>query len=485
MSERTPNEPTTDPAPGRLVVVSNRLPVVLSRGEEQGWRARPGSGGLVTAMAPVIERRGGVWIGWSGISDVPTDELHPALAAATSEAGYDLVPVPLSADEERGFYEGFANKMIWPLFHDLQTVAMFSRAYWSTYRAVNRRFAQTIAATVEVEDAVWIHDYHLMHVGADLREAGHRGPLSFFLHIPFPPLDVFAKLPWREQVLKALLSYDLLGFQTLRDQRNFIHCVRNLLPGARARRDGGFITARLGERRTRIWHFPIGIDFDEFADHAEQQEVADQAWYLHEDLPERHIILGVDRLDYTKGIPERLKAFETFLERHPELHRKVTMVQVVVPSRVDLPSYDELKTNIERMVGGINGRLTQSGWVPIHYIFRSLDRRELLGYYRAAEVALVTPLKDGMNLVAKEYCASSIEGQGVLILSEFAGAAGQLGPDALLVNPHDVDGTAAAIERAITMPLNERQARMTRLREGIRSQDVHWWVEAFMRAWLG
>jgi trehalose 6-phosphate synthase len=313
--------------------------------------------------------------------------------------------------------------------------------------------------------------------------AGSKARIAFFLHIPFPPLDVYVKLPWRFQLLHALLAYDLVGFQTLRDRRNFLQCVRALIHEARAIGKGQIVSIQHGGREVRIGAFPIGIDYNDFVKRASTPEVTQKAEALRAQLPNRQLILGVDRLDYTKGIPWRLEAFRNALTRYPELRERVTLVQVVIPSREDIPRYHELKTRIEGLVGEINGQFTQpGGWVPIHYVFRSIENTDLLAYYRAAEIALVTPLKDGMNLVAKEYCACSIEEDCVLILSEFAGAAPQLQGGALLVNPYDVEGVADAMRLAFHMPSDERRGRMRRMRRAIRKQEIYWWADSFLRA---
>ncbi len=463
------------------MAVSNRLPIRLNR-EGDKWSIKPGSGGLVTALAPVLKNRGGLWIGWSGGTN--DADLAGLMGPASRQAGYTLFPVPLSEDEVRDYYYGFANEIIWPLFHDLQTRCNFLPRYWYQYLKVNQRFAEITALYSRETDYVWVHDYHLMHVAHALKEMGVERQVGFFLHIPFPPLDIFMKLPWRAQILKALLEYDLLGFQTLRDRRHFLHCIQTLIPGVKVRGRGPVAKAYVGDREVRIGAFPISIDFEAFARDAASKEVADTAWYLHEALPERQVILGVDRLDYTKGIPERLYAFKDVLERFPELRGKISLVQVVVPSREEVAEYQTLKSEIERLIGEINGRFTTSGWVPIHYLYRSLDRYELLAYYRLAEIALITPLKDGMNLVSKEYCACNLEGNGVLILSEFAGAAAQLHRWAIMVNPYDVEGVSNAIHRAFHMNHGERKAKMRRLRRAIKRKDIFWWVNTFLKAAL-
>jgi trehalose 6-phosphate synthase/phosphatase len=464
----------------RLVVVSNRLPVVVTRGEDDRLTIDPGHGGLITALAPVLRNRGGLWIGWPGISGEA--DIDDELAASHRDIGYDLKPVMLTEDEVDGFYYGFSNEIVWPLFHDLQSRCNFDPAYWKTYCRVNEKFVRVISGNTQPGDYLWVHDYHLLLVAPGLRERGFRGTIGFFLHIPFPPLDLFVKLPWRFQFLTALLHYDLIGFQTSRDRRNFIQCIRSLIRGAEVEGRGRVLLVRAGGREIRVGVFPIGIDCKDFEHQAGTKEVSEQAWYIHENLPNRQIVLGVDRLDYSKGVPHRLLAFRTALARFPELIENVSLVQVVVPSRENIPEYQLLRTEIEQLVSQINGEFTQAGWIPVHYIFRSLNRTELLAHYRTAEIGLVTPLKDGMNLIAKEYCACSLEENCVLILSEFAGAAAQLQRGALLVNPYDVEGVAEAIYQAFTMDPEEKRLRMRRLRQSVRKQDIFWWVDSFLHA---
>ena len=466
----------------RMIIVSNRLPVVIANDAHERWTVRGGSGGLVTALAPVLRHRGGTWVGWPGVPAEREAPVADLLERATTDAGYTLHAVPLSQQEVDDFYYGFSNEITWPLFHDLQSHCVFRPQYWQVYEEVNRRFAHAVLEHCAESDFIWIHDYHLMSVGKTLREAGSCSPSAFFLHIPFPPLDIFLKLPWRFEILRHLLEYDLVGFQTPRDKKNFVQCVRSLAKDVTVGRSRPLTALHTHNRRVLVGAFPISIDFDEFADAAASREVADTAWYVHEDLPNRKILLGVDRLDYTKGIPEKLEAFRAALRKYPDLHRKVSLIQIVVPSRHHIPRYARLKQEIERRVSEINGEFTRPGWVPIHYIYRHLDRRELLAYYRTAEIALITPLKDGMNLVAKEYCASNLEGNGVLILSEFAGAVAQLHRWALLVNPHDSEGIADAIHRAFTMTEEERRRRMLRLRRSVRRQNIYWWVDSFLAA---
>lgn len=470
--------------PKRLVVVSNRLPMVLSRAGPHEWEIQPGSGGLVTALGPVLKHRGGLWIGWLGLpeSECPSEEyLQDLVTAGTNKAGYSLKYVNLSKEEIDKFYYGFSNEILWPLFHDLINHCNFEQSYWEIYQRVNRKFAEEVILNTDADDYIWVHDYQLILVASELRRIGMDRQIGFFLHTPFPPLDIFLKLPWRFQILEALLEYDLIGFQTVRDRKNFIGCVR-ALHGYQISGRGHVNSISTDKRQVLVGAFPISIDYREFTDFAKTSGVADEAWIIHANLPGRQIILGVDRLDYTKGIIHRLKAFENALSRYPDMRRKVTLLQVVVPSRQNVNEYDKLKQEIERLVGEINGKFTEVGWTPVHYIYRSIPRKELVAYYRTCEIALVTPLKDGMNLVAKEYCASSIEDDGILILSEFAGAAAQLYPNALIVNPYDLERVADAIYDAFTMPRETRRLMMRRLRASIQRNDIVKWVNSFLRA---
>lgn len=464
----------------RLIVVSNRLPAVFRKDGDGQWHVQPGSGGLVTALVPVLRDRGGIWIGWPGTPEGGT-ELESTVARASKQLGYMLKPVMLSTAEVQDFYHGFANEILWPLFHDLPSLCNFEPRYWQTYRQVNRRFAEVIRQTAVAEDLIWIHDYHLMGVAAELRRLGVKSGIGFFLHIPFPPLDIFAKLPWRMALLQALLQCDLIGLQTVRDQRNLVQCLQFLLKGIRVQGKGQVLTATTRDREVKIGHFPISIDYHGFLKQAATQGVANKVKAIRDSFPKRKCIFSLDRLDYTKGIPCRLQAFREALARYPELQGGVSLLQVIVPSRIDIPDYARLKTMIEQLVGEINGEWARPGeWLPVWYVFGHLGPMDLIAYYRAADIALVTPLKDGMNLVAKEYCACSEE--GVLILSEFAGAAAQLGTGALLVNPYDTEGVADAIYRAYCMRGEERRARMRRLQRSVHKHDVFWWADAFLRA---
>jgi len=444
------------------------------------WQVQPSPGGLVTALGPILSERGGLWIGWPGMLEkVDLDKL---LASASRDFGYVLEPVSLTKEEMNQYYFGFSNEIIWPLFHDLQTRCNFNPAYWKTYQAVNHKFAEVIAENARMEDYIWVHDYQLMLVAKELRSMGVENKVGFFLHTPFPALDIFMKLPWRMQILSALLEYDVVGFQTRRDRNNFVYCIETMLKGLHVDARKQVSTIMTPKREIRIGSFPISIDFKDFARRAASADVTQAAKQLREAIPNQQIVLSVDRLDYSKGIPEKLHAFRNALERFSDLRGKITLVQIAVPSREDILQYRALKTEIEGLISEINGRFSRSGWTPVHYMFRSLERTELLAYYRAADIALITSLKDGMNLVAKEYCAANVDKSGVLILSEFAGAAIQVRRDALLVNPYDIEGVADAIYQAYGMNIDERRWRMQRLRKSVARRDVFWWVNSFLQA---
>ncbi len=463
----------------RIVFVSNRLPVMIEKTPE-GLRVEPSSGGLVTALRPLLNDCAGVWIGWTGTD--ASRGVERILQEHSRRSTFAFRPVFMSREERSRFYRGFSNEVLWPLFHDLQSRCNFDPTYWDTHLTVNRKFAEKAASEAHPGDLIWVHDYHLMSVAASLRQLGVDERLAYFHHIPFPSPDIFEKLPWREEVLTALLDFNIVGFQTARDRRNFVACLRHFVKAAEIRAVGDHVIVDERGRTTLIGAFPISIDFDEFARGAANEQVAARASQLIQGLQGCRILLGVDRLDYTKGIPERLAAFRHLLEFHPEVHGKVTLVQVVVPSREDIPEYRELKAQIQRAVSEINGHFGEPDWVPVHYIHRSLDRAELLAYYRAADIALITPLKDGMNLVSKEYCAARVSNDGVLILSEFAGAAFQLRQGAILVNPYHTRAVADAIRVALEMPPAEQRRRMRRLRERVRRENIFHWRDTFCRS---
>lgn len=472
------------PTTRRLLVVSNRLPIVLEK-KDSGWSLKPGSGGLVSALAPVLSHRGGLWIGWPGLPLEKGGAWEAVLAGGYRDRGYDLVPVLLSNEEVHGFYEGFANGILWPLFHDLVGRCEFDPSFWYTYLQVNRKYAEAVIEHSQGDDFVWVQDYQLIHVAQFMRDLGEPRKVGFFLHIPFPPLDILLKLPWRAQILNALLAYDLIGFQTARDSRNFLTCLTHLMKEVEICESGPLAKVRMGNRTVQVGAFPIGIDYKSFEETAFTEEVGRRVADLRKRMGAIPLVIGVDRLDYTKGLPERLEAFRSLLRRYPEMREKAIFLQIVVPSREGVAEYQALKANIERLVGEINGEFSVAGWVPVQYHYKSLSRRDLVALYRIARVGFVTSIKDGMNLVAKEFCACQVDKCGVLILSEFAGAAAQLQGGALLVNPHDIEGMADALKTALQMDENERRERMETMQGVLREQDIFWWVDTYLLAALG
>lgn len=485
-----------DPSPasrpqGRCIVVSDRLPIVLTRAGGQGWRVSPARGALIAALTAVLRARRGVWVGWPGVAQEETPGLRRVLAGAIHEGGFSLRPVMLTAQEKRHGHGGFSGEVVWPLFHGLAAECNFHPAHWQAFLQVNRKFARATARTLARgaagADLVWAHDPLLMNLAVELRRLRAACRTAFFLHLPFPAPDLFRQLPWRERLLAGLLAFDRVGFQTEQDLESFLACVRLLAPDAVATPAGGGRRALHGALAgvpfsLQIGAFPIGIDARQIEARAARPEVAARAATLRRSFPGQQLVVGVDRVDRAHGIPEKLRAFAALLADHPELQERVTLAQIANPSRESLPRHDALRTEIERVVGEVNGVFGRPGWVPVHYIHRELETDELLSWYRAADAALVTPLKAGMHLMAKEYCAACLDLRGALVLSEFAGAALQLAADALPVNPFDTQGVARALRRALKMQDRERAARMRRLRAEVRAHDIFWWADSFLAA---
>jgi trehalose 6-phosphate synthase len=452
----------------RLLVVANRLPVHrVRRGGASVWATSPG--GLVSALTPILRESDGVWIGWPGVAG-------KRLANFTHD-GIDQVPVQISQREIDGFYHGFSNETLWPLYHDAVRTPTFDPDWWGPYVDVNVRFAQATAEAMRDDDVVWVHDYQLQLVPSLLRALRPDARIGFFLHIPFPPVELFAQLPWRRELLRGLLGADLIGFQTRGGAQNFL-AVAKRYAGAEIAGD----VATLDGHRTRVGAFPISIDYalhDEIARGPAAVAVVER---LKRRLgPQRRILLGVDRLDYTKGIDERLRALESLFQSRVLSPSTAVYLQIAVPSREVVRDYVKLRSQVEQRVGRINGMYGEPGRSAVHYLYRSLPTEELVGYYRAADVMLVTPLRDGMNLVAKEYIASRVDNDGVLVLSEFAGAATEL-RQALLVNPHSVADLADTIRDALAMPKHEATQRMSALRRTVRTHHVHRWSRQFLEA---
>ncbi|MEJ8282229.1 alpha,alpha-trehalose-phosphate synthase (UDP-forming) [Pseudonocardia spirodelae] len=454
-----------------LVVVANRLPVDLERHPDGSttWKRSPG--GLVTALEPTLRAREGAWVGWPGVPDA---EVEPF-----AEDGLSLFPVTLTAQEVADYYEGFSNGTLWPLYHDVVAPPQFHRHWWRAYTAVNQRFAEEVAKVAAHGATVWVQDYQLQLVPGRLRELRPDLRIGFFLHIPFPPVELFRQLPWRTRIMEGLLGADLVGFHTDGGVRNF-HWLAQELAGATPDRDPEIV--QHGGRRIRLGAFPISIDSGRLDALSRTPEVEKRAAEIREELGNpKKIILGVDRLDYTKGIDVRLRAFHELLAEQRVTVDDAVMIQLATPSRERVEHYQQMRNDIEQAVGRINGEFARVGHPAVHYLHRSLPREELAAFFLAADVMLVTPLRDGMNLVAKEYIACRHDDGGCLVLSEFAGAAIEL-TSALLVNPHDTDGVKEALHAALTMGPEEGAKRMRTLRRQVMDHDVDRWAAAFLEA---
>ncbi len=452
----------------RLIVVANRLPLRrVGPSAAARWEQSPG--GLVTAVEPILRQVGGAWVGWTGAPGrSPRAFMHE---------GMRVTPVPLSEREVDGFYHGFSNRTLWPLYHDAIRTPEFNPAWWEPYEEINRRFAAKAAKTARPGDLVWVHDYQLQLVPAMLREMRPDLRIGFFLHIPFPPEELFAWLPQREAIVRGLLGADVVGFQTYANAMNFARAAREY-----AGAEGAAGELDFEGRVVRAASYPISIDFGWFDTAAASPEAARESQQLRQRVGSaRKIILSVDRLDYTKGIDARLLAFESLLKSGRVSPEKCVFIQIAVPSRESVREYEAIRTRVEQIVGRINGEYSAPGRVAVHYFRRSLPREELVPYYRAADVMLVTPLRDGMNLVAKEYVACRPDNGGALVLSEFAGAAREM-RRALLVNPRDIEGMARTILDALNQRRSDARQRMAILRTVVRRHDVFEWAENFLNS---
>jgi trehalose 6-phosphate synthase len=458
---------------GRLVVVSNRVTPITGR-------QAASAGGLAVGVLAALRETGGLWFGWSGeVTDAAqtggdSEASAPPRVFRTGKVSYGLID--LSEADYEGFYAGFANRTLWPLFHYRLDLASFEHHWYATYRRVNQRFAETLRPLLKPDDVIWIHDYHLIPMASELRRLGCENRMGFFLHIPFPAPEIYVSLPWHRQLAADLCSFDVVGFQTGTDVHQFKQYIELELNGTA---DWKGAVQALG-RRLHVDSYPIGIDVDDVTSMAVSAEAKRQAARLAASLANRQLIVGVDRLDYTKGIVERLRAFEMLLQDYPNLRRQVTFMQISAPSREQVPEYLELRQQVELLSGHLNGVYSEADWVPLRYINRSYTRRSLMGFFRMSRVGLVTPLRDGMNLVALEYVAAQEEEDpGVLVLSRFAGCAQQL-DGALVVNPYDVHHLADTMHAALAMTLDERQDRWRRMMHAVRHFDIIAWRDRFL-----
>jgi len=454
----------------RTLIVSNRLPTKVLRTEE-GLTFQPSEGGLATGLGSIYRQGDNLWIGWPGLFvQEAAEEAHIRQELRAD----NMAPVFLTEAEIRDFYEGFSNSTLWPTFHYFSEFAVYEQAHWDAYVAVNEKFCAAVLAQAGPEDTIWVHDYQLLLLPEMLRRARPEASIGFFLHIPFPSQELIRVLPWREQLLRGMLGADLIGFHTFGYMRHFLSAVTHLL-GYPAQ-NGQIETPT---RSVRVDAFPMGIDYARYAEAAASEAALAHEAEYREALRDTRVILSIDRLDYTKGIAQRLRAFDLLLQRYPEWRGQVSLIMLVVPSRDQVAQYAALKEEIDELVGRLNAQYRTVSWNPILYFYRSLPLEELAALYRLAEVALVTPMRDGMNLVAKEYVASRLDQRGVLILSERAGAARELS-DALVINPTDMGQLAEALHEALVMPEDEQTNRMTAMQALVKRYNVFSWTRLFM-----
>lgn len=467
----------------KTIIISNRLPVQLEI-YNNTIKSTPSIGGLATGMKSVHSGSDDLWIGWSGLTDenIPP-ELENDIDATLKAHGCSKVK--LNASEVDGFYYGFSNRTIWPLFHYFLEYTEFELTNWEVYKAVNQKFADEILNKADDDDIIWVHDYQLMLVPQMVKEKKPDISIGFFLHIPFPSYEIFRTLPWREEILQGLLGADLIGFHTYDYERHFLSSIRRLL-----RLDVSFNEVHIEDRIVKVDSFPMGIDYKKFSDAGkanshnaiEDQSDFQQRLNVHKESTQNaKLILSIDRLDYTKGIAKRLNAFEYFLNKHPEYKEKVRLIILAVPSRSNVPQYQLLKKEIDELVGRINGAFSTVNWTPIWYFYRSMPFENLIDLYTSCDIAWLTPIRDGMNLVAKEYIATRTDKTGVLILSEMAGSANEMN-EALLINPNNFEQTAEALHKAINMPLEEQQERNGILQKRLERYNVEKWANDFINS---
>jgi trehalose 6-phosphate synthase len=451
----------------RLVVVSNRVQPI------SGSKAAT-AGGLAVGVLAALRETGGIWFGWSG----ETIEAGTPIPKVVRTGNITYITIDLLQSDFERYYGGFSNRTLWPLFHYRLDLSSFDRDWHVGYRRVNQLFAEQLYPYLRDDDLIWVHDYHLIPLGEELRQLGITSRIGFFLHVPFPSAEVYVALPWHDRLLESLSRYDLVGLQTSNDLRNFHDYLYR--EGVGYALSDGLVHA-FG-RTLKAQDFPIGIDTEDFARMATSGEAVRATQRLSRSLLGRKLIIGVDRLDYTKGITERLRAYEALLQNYPRQRGQVTFVQISAPSREEVPEYLDMRRQVEATSGRINGRFSEFDWMPLRYINRGFTRRTLAGFFRLSRIALVTPLRDGMNMVAKEFIAAQSENDpGVLVLSRFAGAADEL-DGAVIVNPYDIEGVAEAVHLGLIMPLDERQDRWRRLFAQIKERDIVYWRQRFVEA---
>jgi trehalose 6-phosphate synthase len=451
----------------RLIAISNRV-AAPSGGKT--------AGGLAVGILAALRQSGGIWFGWGG----KTCHGEPSEPKLEKHGNITFATVDINKSDFDGYYNDYCNGTLWPLFHYMLGILKYDREAQEAYQRVNQMFARKLRPLLQPDDRIWVHDYHLIPLAQELRRAGVEQPIGFFLHVPFPSFDVLRTLPRYRGLLRAMAQFDVVGFQTRQDCENFLGGLRSAGLGGEACADGRVAAL---DRRILVDAFPIGIDVDEAAEQGAASMESASVQRLARDLAERELVIGVDRLDYSKGLPERFRAFETLLERHPGSRRQLVFLQIASPTRTGVRAYQEIRHELEQSAGHINGRFSEPDWTPIRYINRGLSRKLLMGYFRVARIGLVTPMRDGMNLVAKEFVAAQDPADpGVLVLSRLAGAAAELGDGALLVNPYDPVGVADAILRAAEMPPQERREKHAAMMQVLRENDIHAWRRRFVDA---
>ena len=455
----------------RLLIVSNRLPITMNR-RDGALTLEPSAGGLATGLGSVYRTRDSLWIGWPGVARERVGKRREEMEARLTEDRFH--PVWLSQHDVENHYYGFCNKTIWPLFHYLSLYTVYSKNYWEAYKRVNMEFCDEVVRIAEDDDIIWIQDYHLMLVPQMIREKMPASSMGFFLHIPFVSSEVFRLLPWRREILEGLLGADLVGFHTYDYVHHFVESVRRVTGY-----EHSFGDISVGGRTVRVDAFPMGIDYKRFSSAERDAKVQKEIKRICDKVGGRRVILSIDRLDYTKGIPERLEVFDLFLDKYPEYRGKVTMILVAVPSRTGVEHYRMLKRRLDELIGRINGKYGTFDWIPVWYLYRSLPFHMMVALYNVADIALVTPLRDGMNLIAKEFIASKEDGRGVLILSEMAGAAKELG-EALIVNPNNKDEIVEAIKTALTISPEEQVERNKAMQSRLSRYSIGGWVGDFL-----
>lgn len=455
----------------KTIIISNRLPVTIEKEDEQ-LKFSPSAGGLATGLGSIYKKGNNLWLGWPGFHDFEEAEKENITQQLKTD---NMVPVFLTHQDVEEYYEGFSNRTIWPLYHYFTQYAKYEPALWDAYVRVNQKFCDELLKYAEPNDIIWIHDYQLLLLPAMIREKLPNASIGFFQHIPFPSFEIFRLLPWREEILNGILGADLIGFHTYDDMRHFLSSVNRIVG----------IGSTMGKVKTNnrlvaVDSFPMGIDYEKFEKAAASEATAEKMARYTKLLGKEKIILSIDRLDYSKGIKQRILAFDAFLERYPQYLNQVSLILIVVPSRVQVDQYQQLKAELDELVGRINGKYSRMDWTPIHYFYRSFTFNALSALYSKAEVALITPFRDGMNLVCKEYIASKVDHKGVLILSEMAGSARELS-EAILINPNDLNQIIESIKIALEMPEEEQIAHNKEMQSKLRRYNIHRWVEVFMQ----